>query len=501
MQAPDTSFCLGDNITLTATGGVSYLWDTGSDADTTEVSPSVPTEFIVTGTGVNGCTNTDTVLVTPLPQAGVTDGEKICKNDTVMLTANGGGTYLWSTGDTTSSIVIMTNVDTTFTVTIENQGCTKTLASFVEVLGDPDIRFESGDTLICITDIDGKQYSVVNDSGIVYHYEWEIEGGEIIEGENNDSVTVNWSDDTSSSVVRKLIVTGYTLNEDSCSTTLEFDVRFDEREIWFTVVTDDVEDETMVHVIWDAAARDKRRDSLALMRRTIEPDTSSWVFLDTVSIFDSIYTDGPLSTSDSTYQYQLVLTNICGDTVPILPHNNIWLRGEGDEQKESVTLHWNRYNNWRGGVYEYRLYRKVDNQQFLEVYDAVYTDTTIVLNNAHDGFVHTYRLMAVENNDDRNIVSWSNEVVIDFRHPIHIHNIFSPNGDDKNETFYIDNIWMWPNNEVYIFNRWGNEVFHQKGYDNTWNGENLPTGTYYYIVDIEEFGEMKKYKDALMITR
>jgi hypothetical protein len=46
--------------------------------------------------------------------------------------------------------------------------------------------------------------------------------------------------------------------------------------------------------------------------------------------------------------------------------------------------------------------RKVDDQKYIQIYDAVYTDTTIVFNNAHDGFIHTYRVLAVENNEERN---------------------------------------------------------------------------------------------------
>ncbi len=65
---------------------------------------------------------------------------------------------------------------------------------------------------------------------------------------------------------------------------------------------------------------------------------------------------------------------------------------------------------------------------------------------------------------------------------------FSPNEDGVNDTYVILGIENFPDNEVHIFNRWGNEVFSRRGYTNTdawdgnWNGENLPDGTYFYVI-------------------
>lgn len=68
-------------------------------------------------------------------------------------------------------------------------------------------------------------------------------------------------------------------------------------------------------------------------------------------------------------------------------------------------------------------------------------------------------------------------------------NSFTPNGDGKNDTWLFENIDIFPNLEVNIFNRWGNKVYSSKGYSNPWNGEfkgkPLPADTYYYIIDIK----------------
>ncbi|WP_396601901.1 Ig-like domain-containing protein [Algibacter sp. R77976] len=76
-----------------------------------------------------------------------------------------------------------------------------------------------------------------------------------------------------------------------------------------------------------------------------------------------------------------------------------------------------------------------------------------------------------------------------------IYNEFSPNGNGKNEFFYIDCINNYPDNKLEIYNRWGNVVYVKEGYDNTFDGvsngravvnknEKLPVGTYYYILDL-----------------
>jgi gliding motility-associated-like protein len=71
-------------------------------------------------------------------------------------------------------------------------------------------------------------------------------------------------------------------------------------------------------------------------------------------------------------------------------------------------------------------------------------------------------------------------------------NIITPNGDGINDTFTIPcllNEGDYPNSQVSIFNRWGDEVYRSGiPYRNTWNGtyngEELPADTYFYIVNL-----------------
>ncbi|MFM9007090.1 MAG: gliding motility-associated C-terminal domain-containing protein, partial [Bacteroidota bacterium] len=78
--------------------------------------------------------------------------------------------------------------------------------------------------------------------------------------------------------------------------------------------------------------------------------------------------------------------------------------------------------------------------------------------------------------------------------PIEVPNGFSPNNDGKNDTFVIDGIDRFPGNALFIYNRWGNLVYKEKDYANQWDGrsnvdgtilgQELPNGTYFYILDL-----------------
>ena len=70
-------------------------------------------------------------------------------------------------------------------------------------------------------------------------------------------------------------------------------------------------------------------------------------------------------------------------------------------------------------------------------------------------------------------------------------NVFTPNGDNKNDYFVLDNVtispWIFE-----VYNRWGKRVYHHPGYDNSWNGENLPSGQYYYHLSSDRLNQSIK---------
>ncbi len=72
-------------------------------------------------------------------------------------------------------------------------------------------------------------------------------------------------------------------------------------------------------------------------------------------------------------------------------------------------------------------------------------------------------------------------------------NTITPDGDGTNDVWNIPGIQDYPEAYVTIYNRWGNLVFESVGYNEPWNGnkngEELPTGSYFFIIDYKVEGK------------
>jgi photosystem II stability/assembly factor-like uncharacterized protein len=133
--------CTNKTAKLTATGGVSYLWNTGETTATIEVSPSVTTTYKVVGIMTDSTTSSDEVEVkvdNQLPIASIKVNGNLtldCKNRTVSLVAFGGGSYLWSNGISSQTYTAFTGGTFTVTVTAANS-CTATESVTTTLLSD-----------------------------------------------------------------------------------------------------------------------------------------------------------------------------------------------------------------------------------------------------------------------------------------------------------------------------------------------------------------------------
>ncbi len=156
----DVSLCTGDQVTLSATGASSYLWNNGV-VNGMSFTPSSSATYTVTGTDANGCVNTDQVSVTvsstPVISAG--NDQSICLGQSASLNVVNSGSILWSTGETTSNIIVTPNYNTSYSVTVTNGSCSGTDEVNVNVLSSP-VANAGNDVSICFGD-----YAVVTASG------------------------------------------------------------------------------------------------------------------------------------------------------------------------------------------------------------------------------------------------------------------------------------------------------------------------------------------------
>ncbi|UPQ75754.1 choice-of-anchor L domain-containing protein [Chryseobacterium nepalense] len=133
LAASKSKICVGESVTLTATGGVTYEWvGLPGNGSTQVVSPTATTTYSVFALGGNGCrvaTPTSiTIEVVPAIESTLKD-VYACAGDSGTLDAGSGPnyTYLWNTGATTQTISV--NTPGTYSVTISNGTCSKVFSA------------------------------------------------------------------------------------------------------------------------------------------------------------------------------------------------------------------------------------------------------------------------------------------------------------------------------------------------------------------------------------
>lgn len=164
------TICGGTSTTLTASGGSTYVWNTGPSATSIAVSPAASTNTTYTVTATAGsCSDTATFTVHTLPMlvASVTGNNAICNGGTSTLTASvsdpANNSYLWNTGETTTTIQVSPSVSTTYTVTGFSGTCSDAATFSVTVIPQASLTV-SPSTTIC----SGQSAQLSATGGVIY---------------------------------------------------------------------------------------------------------------------------------------------------------------------------------------------------------------------------------------------------------------------------------------------------------------------------------------------
>jgi len=212
----DESICIGDSIQLSVVGADNYLWTPNNDINSNIISnptvyPTIPTEYIITGTDLNNCSNTDTIniSVNTLPILTTSNDTTICDGDTIQVEAFGGTTFSWLTSDSISNIAVSSPLvwptsTTLYSVIVsDSNSCEDTTEVLITVNPKPVV--DAGiDQNICFGDS-----TSLNASGSSVSYLWNngisdgilfeanttqdyiVVGTDINSCTNQDTVTVN----------------------------------------------------------------------------------------------------------------------------------------------------------------------------------------------------------------------------------------------------------------------------------------------------------------------
>ena len=176
----DTTICPDSSLTLTSTGGSGWTWNT------TETSQNITVNtggtIWVDVTDGNGCTNSDSIIISIASSAGINLGNdtSICMGESIMLDAGAGASWLWSTTAITQNILVTTADEYIVDVTYAS-GCIFSDTINVEIDTLPLVNL-GNDTAIC------EATSLVLDAGMANSWAWDS-------GENSQSIIVGTTGD------------------------------------------------------------------------------------------------------------------------------------------------------------------------------------------------------------------------------------------------------------------------------------------------------------------
>lgn len=174
----DDTICIGTPTVLIPTGGVSYVWSPATGLSCTvcpnpSASPTATTTYVVTGTDVNGCVNTDTITVhvNPLPVVSAGPDQIICQLTGAQLQASGAVNYTWSPAAGLSCVacadpIASPTAATTYTVTgTDANGCVNIDNVTVNIFAAPSISAGANQTLC-----DGNSVMLQATGGVTYNW-------------------------------------------------------------------------------------------------------------------------------------------------------------------------------------------------------------------------------------------------------------------------------------------------------------------------------------------
>ncbi|MEK6478236.1 tandem-95 repeat protein [Catalinimonas sp. 4WD22] len=161
------------------------------------------------------------------------------------------------------------------------------------------------------------------------------------------------------------------------------------------------------------------------------------------------------------------------------------------EQEETISL------DITGGEAPYTLETECDQENC----ELVFSDGSVTLS---PSVTTTFYLTVVDANNIRSNVDTLTVNINDCTNlTLDIPSAFTPDGDQVNDLWEIENIQYANNVVVEVFNRYGESVFRSEGYQQPWDGTQgsamMAVGTYYYVINVD--GGLQSYKGSVTILR
>ena len=445
-----STVCAGSTATLTANGTpVSYVWSAGINGASITPSPSLTTTYTVVGTDVNNCSNagTTTVTVNELPVIAILGAPAVCVGGSESLLATGAVTYTWTSGETTANISISPTANTTtYSVSgTDANNCVNKATKTITLSSTPTITINAAS--IC----KGQQTATLTASSNATSFVWNPATG--LSSTAGVSVTAN------PTVTTTYTITGSNGCVNSATTTVRVD----------TLPKLIIPQTAGICIGQTATLTASGATSYTWTTGTIAASTTVAPSINTT--YTVIGTDAHTCTNTAvqTVTVNVVSVTINEGTASIMINSG-----------SSVTLDANGATSYTWST----------NETGASVTESPKASTQYCV------------VGSVNNCRDTSCISVTVDQVCG---TVYIPDAFSPNGDGANDVFRVYGGCI---NELtlQIFDRWGNKVFETTnvsiGWDGTFNGSLMNTGTYIYQAAYTlNTGEKDKTKGNFILMR
>jgi gliding motility-associated-like protein len=226
--------------------------------------------------------------------------------------------------------------------------------------------------------------------------------------------------------------------------------------------------------------------------------------------FNSLQTTTGTSLSDPAYStevetcYKIYYKDVCGNRSDVSAEA-CPIRLTGSLRSDnSISLSWTEYNGWINGVDSYIVQKFTLDGALLQSFNT--GTTTTLIDDAEDLLHQALVYVVIANPSEPGVAaSVSNRVAIIKNPNLFYPRAFTPNSDNLNDIFnvygqFIDGF------EMSIFNRWGELMYTttqiSEGWDGTFKGNQMPEGTYTFIVKIlDRAGRNIKESGSVLLLR
>lgn len=512
VNSQPASICQGDSVTIGAGGASSYLWLPGNQTSQVIVDfPSSTTTYTLIGTDASGCSDTTTVTVTvnstPVITASAST-DTSCANAPVTLTGSGATNYNWMPGNLSgTSVTVNPSTSTTYTVIGSNGVCADTTTLGITVTPGPTVSVASSNDTIC-----SGNSSTLTASGAV-SYVWSSGGtnaSETVTPTSSQTYTVTGTDANGCSSTATFSVTVNPLPTVTISGTntictggsSTLTAAGASTYVWSTTATTNsisvspTSSQTYSVVGTDAnGCSSSTTYSVTVVAPPVagvSGDTmicaGAGVTLTATGGGTYVWSTGATTSSispapTSTTTYSVYVSNgSCADTASITVNVNFGPAANAGIDDSvalgnSITL-----NGTGGGTYSWSPSSGLSNPN---IADPMATPT-----------VSTCYILTVT---DSNSCSANDTVCITVYldcGEIFIPNIFSPNGDDHNDSLKVYGSMCMEEFHWAIFDRWGELVFESTNPADAWDGtykdKMLDPAVFAYKLIYREIGQTEE---------